>query len=178
MHLLDLRAINWEQLKIDAYKEFQAPGKLRCFIKKTVYYRPKDVSLKESNESLYTFAFTRHPFSRLVSAYHYCNEALNEVKDEIFSTYRKIHPRDGNDIPTPKMFVNYLLDKTKQHGPLVLNSHFRPQYAACPFCSLNFDYIGEIADMDTHVKYLAERFGFPVILENNITLLELSLIHI
>ena len=64
------------------------------------------------------------------------------------------------------MFVNYLLDEAKQHGPIFLNGHFRPQYAVCPFCSLNFNYIGDIEGMDTHVKFLAKRFGFPVILES------------
>ena len=77
----------------------------------------------------------------------------------------QLYPRNSNGYPTPKMLVNYLLDEAKQHGPIFLNAHFRPQYATCPFCVLNFDYIGEIEDMDTHVNYLSERFGFPVILE-------------
>ena len=113
---------------------------------------------------LYTFAFTRHPFRRLVSGYH-SKANTTKIRDEIMSKNGQLHPRNSNGYPTPKMLVNYLLDESKQHGQICLNAHFRPQYATCPFCVLNFDYIGEIEDMDTHVNYLSERFGFPVILE-------------
>ena len=126
--------------------------------------------MKKSNELLYTFAYTRHPFRRLVSGYH--DKALKHGKEKIMNKYRQLHLKNRHEILTPKMFVNYLLAEAKQHGPLFLNSIYRPQYAICPFCSLNFNYIGEIEDMDTHMKLLAERFGFPVILGNNISLLE------
>ena len=172
-----LRGINQTQLKIDLNNK---PVK-RTFIKKTIYYKPNDVSLKKANKLLYTFAYTRHPFRRLVSGYHFIIgrnnqwETVNQfmgIINGIMSKNRKLHPRNGHDIPTPKMFVNYLLDEAKQHGPIFLNSHFRPQYAVCPFCSLNFNYIGDIEDMDTHVKFLAKRFGFPVIHKNTSSLLE------
>ena len=142
----------------------------RPFLKKTIYYKPNDVSLKKSNELLYTFAYTRHPFRRLVSGYH--DKALKHGKEKIMNKYRQLHQRNSHDILTPKIFVNYLLAEANQHGPIFLNGIYRPQYAICPFCSLNFNYVGEIEDMDTHMKYLAERFGLPVILGNNISLLE------
>ena len=155
-----LRGVNKNQLKVDS----NLNNRPRAFMTQSIYYKPKDVSLKKSNQLLYTFAFTRHPFRRLVSAYH--DKLImhqNKLKGEIMSKIGKLYPRNSNDYPIPKMFVNYLLDEAKQHGPIFLNWHFRPQYAVCPFCVLSFDYIGEIEDMDTHTKYLAKRFGFPVI---------------
>ena len=104
---------------------------------------------------LYTFAFTRHPFRRLVSAYHFV--LVKHLNEQVMSKIRKLHPQNSNGHPTPKIFVNYLLDEATQNGPMFLNSHFRPQYATCPFCRLNFQYIGDIEDMDTHTEYLAER---------------------
>ena len=77
--------------------------------------------------------------------------------------YRKLIPKNIKDYPTPKTFVTYLLDEVKQRGPLSLDPHFRPQYVSCPFCSMNFDYIGEIEDMDIHVEYLSDLLGLPVI---------------
>ena len=120
----------------------------RAYIKENIYNKPKEISLKESNAQLYTFAFMRDPFKRLVSAYYYLSKK-RKFKEKLL---------------TPKIFVKYLLEEVRKHGPLFLNSHLRPQYAACPFCSLNFDYIGELEDMDIHVTYLAEHLGFPVIL--------------
>ena len=74
------------------------------------------------------------------------------------------HERNSDDSPTPKMFVTYLLDTVKEAGPLSIYRHWRPQYALFPFCSVSFDYVAAIEDMDTHMAFLADLFRFPVIL--------------
>jgi hypothetical protein len=138
----------------------------------TIYQKPKDISLKKANDILVTFAFTRHPFSRLVSGFvekmvrqwRSAGEGIIKLRSQIMIKYgTPNHERNSDDSPTPKMFVTYLLDTVKEAGPLSINRHWRPQYALCPFCTLNFDYIAAIEDMDTHMAFLANLFRFPVI---------------
>ena len=147
----------------------------------TVYHKPRGVTWKHTNDVLVTFAFTRHPFRRLVSAYNdkmnhgmwnprqtpgRFSEHLTGIRDDIMIKYHNLDPKTSNDHPSPKTFVMYLVDQAKQYGPLSLNPHWRPQYALCPFCGLDFDYIGDIRDMNNHVKYLSELLGFKVMLKN------------
>jgi hypothetical protein len=137
----------------------------RELLRNTVYHKDKDISFRKANDMLVTFAFTRHPFKRLASSYH------NKIKYNKMKGEKKImfyipgFSGTSNEYPSPKEFAFYLLDYAKQFGPLSFNSHWRPQYALCPFCSLNFDYIGDINDMDKHVDYLADLLGFKVIFE-------------
>ena len=150
---------------------------IRPFLRDTIYHKPKDISLKHANNMLVTFAFTRHPYSRLVSSYNDkmkhqnwnlrkhpngLGEDIREFRSAIMIKFRNLDPKKSNDYPSPKEFVTYLLEQAKQYGPLSFNRHWRPQYALCPFCSLNFDYIGTVEDMNTHVDYLADLLGFKV----------------
>ena len=136
------------------------------------------MSPKQANGMLVTFAFTRHPFNRLVSSYHNkmlpgknghenmgVSEDLIKLRSKLMFHYRNLNPNNSSELPTPVMFVTYLLDTVKEHCPLELDRHWRPQYCLCPFCSMDFDYIGEIQDMDTHVEYLSNLLEFPVIFE-------------
>ena len=150
-------------------------------MRETLFSKPKTITSKHANDILVTFAFTRHPFSRLVSAYNdkmkghvwhprqtpsrYAEEFI-EIRDAIMIKYHNLDPKTSNDNPSPKTFVMYLVDQAKQYGPLYLNRHWRPQYALCPFCSLNFDYIGDVRDMNEHVNYLSELLGFKVMFKN------------
>ena len=147
------------------------------FLRNKYYYKPANISLPEANDMLVTFAFTRHPFRRLASSYYnkikyyamlhnYENYArIRELCNKIMGKYPGLNKKRNNDYPSPKAFATYLLDTAKQYGPLSFNVHWRLQYALCPFCSLNFDYIGDIEDMNNHVDYLAELLGFKVIFE-------------
>ena len=151
---------------------------IRPFIRDTLYHKPKDITLKHANNMLVTFAFTRHPFTRLVSSYndkikhHKWNlnkhiiglgEDIRALRDAIIKEYRNVDPKRNNDYPSPKEFVTYLLEKAKTKGPLMFNRHWRPQYALCPFCSLNFDYIGQVEHMNEEVDFLADLLGFKVV---------------
>ena len=179
-HLLKIRGINKTQLL--EHKIIQTVNRL--FLMQTTYNKPRDISLNQANNMLVTFAFTRHPFSRLVSSYY--NKVarvtpewaktgpvrnlrreltIHEERRRMMIKYRHLSPKNSNDYPTPKMFVTYLLDEAKKCGSLSFNRHWRPQYTLCPFCKLKFDYIAKIEYMDTHMDYLANLFRFPVILK-------------
>lgn len=152
-HLLNIRGI-----KATQYQAVGTRGKLR----NKVYHKDKDFSFREANDMLVTFAFTRHPFTRLASSYHnrikYKGMRRN-IRRETFKNPGFSEQR-SNEYPSPKEFAVYLLDLAKQFGPLSFDVHWRPQYALCPFCSLDFDYIGDVDDMDKHVDYLADLLGF------------------
>ena len=76
--------------------------------------------------------------------------------------YRNVNPKETSDYPSPKEFIRYLIEDAKENGPLTFNRHWRPQYGLCPFCSMNFDYIGPVEKMNKHVDFLAELLGFKV----------------
>ena len=153
---------------------------VRPWLRDTLFHKPKDVSLKHANNMLVTFAFTRHPFSRLVSSYNDkmkhrkwnlrkhlvgLGQDIKDLRAAIMINYNPdFNPKKSNDFPSPKQFVTYLIHQVEIYGPLSLNRHWRPQYAICPFCGLNFDYIGTVEDMNTHVDYLADLLGFKVII--------------
>merc|ERR1712080_91920 len=129
---------------------------------------------------LVTFAFTRHPFNRLVSSYndkikhHKWNlrqhiiglgQDIKDLRSNIMREYRKVDPKKNNDYPTPKEFIQYLLNEAKTNGPLTFNRHWRPQYGLCPFCALKFDYIGKVESLDKHVSFLSEHLGFKKLIK-------------
>ena len=143
----------------------------RGIMRETMYHKPKDISLQEANALLVTFAFTRHPFNRLVSAY---DDKLKDNKRNLddlgMISFRNVDPRKTNDYPSPKEFVTYLLQQVEIKGPFAFNAHWRPQFSLCPYCSIDFDYVGDINDMNYHVDFLSDILGFKVYLEHNFTL--------
>ena len=169
-----------EQMDINSF--IPKPEQTRPFFIDTLYKKPKGISLKKSNELLVTFAMIRHPFNRLVSAYN--NKVRNRVWNspgtqsdigwviyEILVSSRKLSRKEletTNDYTaTPKEFVGYLLKKvTNEDDTKIsvneLNTHWRPQYAACPFCEISFDYVGDIKDNDHHVDFLSNLLNFKV----------------
>ena len=168
---------------------------IRPFVRDTMYHKPKDISLKHANSMLVTFAFRRHPFSRLVSSYNDkmkhkkwhlkqhvigLGEDIKVLRSDILKEYRNIDPKKSNEYPSPKEFVSYLLEQAKLTGPLKFNRHWRPQYALCPFCSLEFDYIGSVENMNKDVDYLSGLLGFKVGLQHSIVINSLIyiLVHI
>ena len=153
---------------------------IRPFLRDTLYHKPKDVTLKHANEMLVTFAFIRHPLNRLVSSYNDkfkhnkwnkdtklkrivgLGEDIKMMRSDIMRRYRNVDPKQTDEYPSPKEFVRYILEQVNLHGPLILNRHWRPQYALCPFCSMDFDYIGDIQEMNEHVEFLSDLLDLKV----------------
>ena len=160
MHLLNIRGLN------DSYLETLRGlmwdlGERRPFIQNTLYKKPESISLKEANEMLLTFAFTRHPFSRLVSAYN--DKIKHGYLKNKFTKFRSSASNKAEDYPTPKQFVKYLLWKVDHGGVSKFDLNWKPQSLVCPPCQLAFDYVGDIDDMNHHVAFLSELLGFKVL---------------
>ena len=103
-------------------------------------------------------------------------EDIKVLRSDILKEYRNIDPKKSNEYPSPKEFVSYLLEQAKLTGPLKFNRHWRPQYALCPFCSLEFDYIGSVENMNKDVDYLSVLLGFKVGLQHSIVINSLTII--
>ena len=124
-----------------------------------MYNKPDGVSLEIANKELVTFAFTRHPFQRLVSGYN-----ANFVNS--LGWFK------GSSGPTK--FANYVIrnilkyhrrygpDSTRHKGYKSVTHHFIPQYLACPHCKLKFDLVGKLEDMERHTAFLAQHLGLTV----------------
>ena len=116
----------------------------RDFIAESIYNLPNGISLQVANEMLVTFAFTRHPFRRLVSAY-----------------YSKFHRRMSRK---PANFARYVIREILEHleNGTISNRHFMPQYLTCPYCQLQFDLVGQLEDMETDTEFLTRHLGLKV----------------
>lgn len=140
----------------------------RHFLRDTMYNIPQGFSLKDAQSRLVAFIFTRHPFSRLVSAYNskiktivdnndkFYNEEIANIQRTILHRYRKVPGISDTPYPAPAEFIQYLIDEVLNNGPLSLNPHFRPQYGLCPFCAVSFDFIGDLKYMKEDIVYLGE----------------------
>jgi hypothetical protein len=172
---MNIRGLNWEQTWTNNF--IPKPEQTRPFFMETLYKKPKGISLKKANELLVTFAMVRHPFNRLVSGYNNkirnmvwnspkTQNDIGQVIYQILQQSRKLsfeQMKTIKDYAKPKEFVEYLLNKvTKQNSVKNLNTHWRPQYASCPFCEIRFDYVGDIKDNDHHVDFLSKLLNFKV----------------
>merc|ERR1719225_2198451 len=78
------------------------------------------------------------------------------IQRNILRQYRKTSDLSSPPYPTPEEFIRYLIFEVDEKGPLFLNPHFRPQYCLCPFCSVDFDFIGELDYMKDDIAYLGK----------------------
>ena len=163
MHLLNIRGLNDSYLK-SLQSLMWDLGERRPFLQDTLYKKPKSVSLEKANEMLLTFAFTRQPFSRLVSAYN--DKIKHGYLRNKFLPFQSALSNQVNDYPTPKEFVEYLLWKVDHDGSaLNFDLNWKPQNLVCPSCQFGFDYIGDIDNMNHHVDLLSDLLGFKVSLD-------------
>ena len=70
--------------------------------------------------------------------------------------------------PTPEDWIQYILNLADSVGIENLNKHLRPMWTMCPFCSIPFDFIGHLEDMDEDVTFILNTMNLTVInAENN-----------
>ena len=158
MHLLNIRGLN------DSYLETLRDliwnlSERRPFIQDALYQKPNSIPLKTANDMLLTFVFTRQPFSRLVSAYN--DKIKHGYMQYKFLPFRA-NASDQVEYATPREFVKYLLWKVDHGGVSDFDLLWKPQYLVCPPCQLAFDYVGDIDEMQYHVKLLSHLLGFKV----------------
>ena len=84
----------------------------------------------------------------------YYNEDVAIIQRSILQKFRETSTSIDTPYPSPKEFIQYLLEEVHKNGPLSLNPHFKPQFGLCPFCSVDFDFIGDLNYMKEDIAYL------------------------
>ena len=115
----------------------------------------------------HSFAFVRHPLSRLLSAY------LDKfTRDTFYTKYflmkygkfivKRFRPnatseslRRGHDVTFPE-FLSYVI--SRKDIPIKMDTHWRPQHLMCHFCQIEYDFVGKLEQMSVHGRYILERF--------------------
>lgn len=109
--------------------------------------------------------FVRHPFERLISAYHDKFVDQNStvyqlgIGTGIIRKYRP-HPSEssltnGNDVTIPE-FVSYVIDEWKS-GRRQLDVHWRPMVDLCLPCSIDYDIVGKFETLNHDVEFLLKK---------------------
>ena len=127
-----------------------------------------------AHSQLLSFAFTRHPFNRLVSGYYQKFDKddwslpelqdleLKWMRDLIIKRYRRVDPTVDTTKPTPLELATYLIEESEDRGSEHLEGHFRPQWANCPWCLFDFDVIGRIETFDSDVAVIVDFLNLTV----------------
>ena len=141
----------------------------RVFTAESMYNKPEGISLETANKVLVTFAFTRHPFERLVSAYFEMQKQRSLLKKQC--NFEEGMP--DKPMQFAKFVINVLLEDLKTDDYMsrytrtktcyFLNPvHFIPQSVTCPYCQLKFDLVGKLEDMKSDTAFLAQHLGLEV----------------
>ena len=94
-------------------------------------------------------------FSRLVSAY------VDKIKEQndasYYSKIAQIKERYGGE-PTFPHFVQYILDSPEVRGCTLedcetVDAHWRPFYARCAYCDVDYDVIGKMESFEEDVRF-------------------------
>ena len=93
---------------------------------------------------LFTFVFIRHPFERLVSAYH---DKFIVQKNNAFMTallnYNREHKLVGS-MPSFELFVNFVVDEITTDSMSDGSLHWWPYSKICKICEMDYSYVGRI----------------------------------
>lgn len=84
------------------------------------------------------------------------------MRDLIIRKYRKTDPNIDTTKPTPLEFCTYILDEVKNKGVENLEGHFKPLWASCPWCLLDFDVVGTTETFDTDVAVITDFLNLTV----------------
>ena len=112
--------------------------------------------------------FVRHPFERLVSAYHdkFANGNSSTVYQlgigtQIIRKYRpgasQLSLKNGHDVTFPE-FVTYVIDEWTS-GRRQLDVHWRPMIDLCLPCSMEYDIVGKFETLYQDVEFLLRKLN-------------------
>ncbi|XP_072044782.1 carbohydrate sulfotransferase 10-like [Amphiura filiformis] len=117
-----------------------------------------------------TFMFTRHPFSRLLSAYnckvgpdateiHVKRGSYDYLRDKIIKKYpTTIHSKPG--IPDFHGFVSYILENDYFSNP-----HWKENYKMVAPCDVPYDIVGHFETLPDDAKYILQSVGADCLVE-------------
>ncbi|XP_069693257.1 carbohydrate sulfotransferase 11 isoform X2 [Periplaneta americana] len=117
-------------------------------------------------QSFTKFLFVRHPFERLLSAYHNKLEQHYQSSKYFQSRFGRLiikHYRQnpsnesltrGDDV-TFKEFAAYLTGQKE----IVFNEHWKPIYDLCHPCTISYDIIGKYETLDQDSEFILKQVG-------------------
>jgi len=105
---------------------------------------------------------TRHPLSRLVSAF--TNKFVEKQNPRYLAslTKRIIHRFGGHEV-TPDSFLKFVLDTKTAPDP-----HWKLQTHTCPVCLVDFTVQSRVEDMDPDLLYVGVKHGIEVHLDERV----------
>ena len=131
---------------------------------------------EEKLSNLFTFVFVRHPFERLVSAFH--NKFVSVKQLNLMTPFVDFYTKSKRKKKMPKMpqamqkkwiekkvdvsfknFVDFVLYESSQltriSGP---SGHWWPYTDMCKMCETDFDFIGKIENLNDDVRCVLDKF--------------------
>ena len=133
---------------------------------KAIRYHARYASkyIQDMSRKYYIFAFVRHPFSRLLSAYRNKLEkkvltmpvakTFKPLQKLIVKKYRKVK-RKGSKPPTFKEFIHFISD-----GGHLENPHWIPMHLRNFACNIRYDFLGKVESFSEDMDYLMNRFSW------------------
>ncbi|XP_072045532.1 carbohydrate sulfotransferase 11-like isoform X2 [Amphiura filiformis] len=114
-----------------------------------------------------TFMFSRHPFSRLLSAYN-CKVGPDATEEHIKRGYYdhlrdkilKKHPTTIPGIPDFHGFVSYILENDYFSDP-----HWKENYKIVAPCDVPYDIVGHFETLPDDAKYILQSVGADCLVE-------------
>ena len=129
-----------------------------------------------NNSNLYKFVFIRHPFERLVSAYHdkfvhtkQIGMMLPFLKREIIKYMFKEITKKQKSSPTItnlplgidlsfNNFIEFVLEEANYSHISLQSNHWWPFSDVCKLCKIQYDYIGHLESLSEDVKCILKNF--------------------
>ena len=166
-HLAKVGSTAWKTYLINLVSNNQTKQKLlkmdtdelhiainALFSTKNINTNHEELSKYLQSQKYFTFAFVRHPFDRLVSAY------IDKVLDTKNTFYRHVSQTllQNYGAITFENFLRFVLKSMENCNSQttkclnVIDVHWQPYYQRCEFCDMKYDYIGRLETFNQDVK--------------------------
>ena len=142
---------------------------IRPQMKTHLYALPQNENFDEmAAQKLLTFVFVRNPFDRFAAAYYdvmlhddwseFAHLPIFDIRNAIIKDQRGVQfPEEDMTVsPTPIEMVRFILQEFPHVTPPGVDIHFRPQWASCPFCRVDFDLVGRMETFEEDREALLE----------------------
>lgn len=110
-------------------------------------------------DTYFKFVIVREPFHRLLSAYRdKLDHSESEYFDKVELKLREIYKNTENSSTerlTFAEYIKYLTDPDRMH----LNEHWNYYHKLCYPCSIQYDFVGHMEDIDIDMKYVLHRLS-------------------